>query len=108
MRPKCLITTAVDISYTSKTSRQTVPSPPDIPTGIRFHSNARLPFRLSYDMPLEGVSLERGCGKPSGDDMVGARVGSDGVSAGLPDAGGEVVTLRVWCAIPVHDELITK
>ena len=40
--------------------------------------------------------------------MVGTRVGGDGVSAGLPDAGGKIVTLRVWCAVPVHDELITK
>ena len=40
--------------------------------------------------------------------MIGLRVGSDGVSAGLPDAGGEIVTVRVWCAVPVHDELIAK
>lgn len=59
-------------------------------------------------MTLEGVSLERGCGEPSGDDVVRTRVGSDGMSTGLPDAGGEIVTLRVWCAIPVHDELITR
>ena len=59
-------------------------------------------------MSLEGITLERGHGEPSGDDVVGTRVGSDGVSAGLPDASGEVVTIRVWCAIPVHDELITK
>ena len=40
--------------------------------------------------------------------MIRLRVGSDGVSAGLPDAGGEIVTVRVWCAVPVHDELIAK
>ena len=39
--------------------------------------------------------------------MIGARVGSDGVSAGLPNAGSEIVAIRVWRAVPVHDELIT-
>src|SRR6266478_4900519 len=82
--------------------------PPDVPTRILFHGNAWLPFNLSDDMSLEGITLERCCGESSGDDVVRTRVGSDGMSAGLPYAGGEIVTPRVWYAIPVHDELITK
>ena len=59
-------------------------------------------------MSLEAVTLERGRGEPSGSDVIGTRAGSDGMLAGLPDTGGEIVTLRVWCAVPVHDELTTK
>jgi len=57
-------------------------------------------------MSLESEILERGCSEPSGDDVVRTRVGGDGVSAGLPDASSEVITLRVWRAVPVHDKLI--
>ena len=59
-------------------------------------------------MSLEAVTLERGRGEPSGSNVTGTGAGSDGMLAGLPDTGGEVVTLRVWCAVPVHDELTTK
>ena len=59
-------------------------------------------------MSLEREVLERGSGEPSGNDVIGTRVGSDGVSTRLPDAGGEVVALSVRYAIPVHDELMTK
>jgi len=58
---------------------------------------------MSFEVP----DIERGYGQPSCDDVIWARVGGDGVSTGLPDTGGEVITLRVGCAIPVHDELNT-
>lgn len=60
---------------------------------------------FSDDVSLKSETLERGSSEPSGNDVVGTRVGSDGVSTGLPDAGGEVVTLRVRRTVPVHDEL---
>ena len=85
-----------------------LPSPPDVPAGIRFHSNSCLPFHLSNDVSLKVPCLEGSCGKPSSDDVVRTRGGSDGVPTGLPDAGGEIVALRVWHAVPVHDELIVK
>ena len=59
-------------------------------------------------MPLESICLEGCCGKPSGNDVVWTRVSGDGVSAGLPDTSCEVVALRIWCAVPVHDELMVE
>ena len=85
---------------------QTEPLPTDIPTGIWFHSNACFSFNLPDDMPLESICLEGLCGEAGGDDVVRTRVGGDSVSAGLPDTSCEIVTLRVWCAVPVHDKLI--
>jgi len=87
-------------------NEQTERLPPDLATGIRLYSNACLPLGLPDDMSFEGERLERGRSEPSGDDVVRTRVGGNGVSAGLPDTGSEVVTLRVWCAVPVHDKLI--
>lgn len=84
---------------------QVKPLPSDVPAGIWFHGNACLALSLSDDMSLENVGLEGCCGKPSGDDVVRTRVCGNGVSPGLPDTGGEIVALRVWCTIPVHDEL---
>ena len=59
-------------------------------------------------MSFQDPNIERGYGEPSCDDVIGTRVCSDGMSTGLPDAGCEIVTLRVGCAVPVHDELMTK
>lgn len=51
---------------------------------------------------------ERGSGETSGSDVIGTRAGSDGASAGLLNAGDEIVTLRVRCAIPAHGEPMAK
>jgi hypothetical protein len=71
------------------------PSPPNFSTRIPLHSDARLPFNFFDDVPFEGEAVVRGYGKPSGSDVVRTRVGSDGVFAGSPDAGREIVTLCV-------------
>lgn len=82
--------------------------PPDLTTVKRFHGNACLPFNLSDNMPIESVCLEGLRGESSGNYVLRARVGSDGMSARLPDTSCEVIALRVWYAVPVHDELIVK
>ena len=59
-------------------------------------------------MSLESEGLEGLDGKPGCNYVTRARVGSDGVSTGLPDASGEIIALRVWLAVPVHDELMVE
>jgi hypothetical protein len=70
-------------------------SSPDFSTHIPSHSDARLSFNLFGDVPFEGESVVQGCGKPSSGYVVRTRVGSDGVFAGSPDAGREIVILRI-------------
>lgn len=67
--------------------------PPNVPACIRFHGNTRLPFGLFDDVSLEGEGIIRGRGEPSGDDVIRTRVGGDGVSAGLPYTGRNIMTL---------------
>jgi hypothetical protein len=72
-------------------------SPPDFSTRIPFHSNARLPFNLFDDVPFEGESVVRSCGKPSSGYVVRMRVGSDSVFAGSSDAGGDCYSPDLMC-----------
>ena len=65
-----------------------------------------LALDLLQTVPLELVSLVGRRGESHRAYMVGARVGRGGMSARLPNAGGEVKTRRgVWSPIPIQDQL---
>ena len=78
------------------------PLPTDVAFPERLDGNTRLPTRLPEDVPFQDVMLIGLRGQLHRLNVVGTRIGGDGMLAALPDAGGEVEPrLRVWDAVPV-------
>lgn len=80
--------------------------PADVAAVVRLDAQDGVVANLANAVSPQLVSLVRRRCEAHGADMVWPRVRSDGVRAGLPDAGCEVETrLLVRDAVPVQDEL---
>lgn len=80
--------------------------PADVATVVRLDAQHGVVANLANAVSSQLVSLVRRRCEAHGANVVWSRVRSDGVRAGLPDAGCEVETRHlVWDPVPVQDEL---